>query len=605
MTLAEPRDSNPSRAPRPNGTPSTSCAASQGLAMARPWASATTVLGLTGALYALGHDGLVYVLGWTGGLVLMMLMVTPHLQGAGRLSMLGFFAERYPGRLPRRLAGAGLALCLFPLLVAQFHGVGLSAARLFGIDGTLAVWVGLATVLTATLVIAMLSRTQHSWRLFLRMEAGLFLLLLAAYVCPLVLLSLDRYGLPVPQLTYGPALAEIVGLEQTFIERRLADASKLKLHTKPFASLDTTTVFALLLCLTAGVAALPHMFASYLTVAPTRTALRHGVPRAAAWGLLWVVALFLTAPAYAAFTKLSVYSTLVGQRLTDVPAWVFVYGRYPNPLKPDSGLVDICGKAATDLPTILKTCGASHLGIVRLQDVAIHPDVLVLATPEIANLPFAITLLVGIAALIASLAGAESVMRTLGGRAFSRDRSDDASLTAGAGYGGPAWVAVTWAFGFALLAATVATQPPADIITLASWSFSLAAAGLFPALILGLWWRQATAWGCILGVITGFAVTLYYILGTRAFAPQFYETWSFLSSAAPNAALKFAALKKAWLAAADGPAREAAWIALNSQAQSLANWWGIKPIAAGVFGMVAGFAAFVLGSLLLPIRVKF
>jgi cation/acetate symporter len=148
----------------------------------------------------------------------------------------------------------------------------------------------------------------------------------------------------------------------------------------------------------------------------------------------------------------------------------------------------------------------------------------------------------------------------------------------------------------AIAAAYVASTRPSDILSMVAWAFSLAAAGLFPALVLGIWWKRTSTAGAIAGIITGFGVCIYYLVATRYFATSFYEMWGFLSSATAEGAAKYAELKAAFAAAAPD-AQAAAWKALDTHAQVVANWWGIKNISAAAFGLPVGFIVMIVVSL--------
>ncbi len=158
--------------------------------------------------------------------------------------------------------------------------------------------------------------------------------------------------------------------------------------------------------------------------------------------------------------------------------------------------------------------------------------------------------------------------------------------------------------GVAIIAAWVASGRPADIVAMVAWAFSLAAAGLFPALVLGIWWKRCTKAGAIAGIIAGFGVTLYYLVGTRYYAMGFYEMWSGLSGASQAAVARYAELKAAWVAAAEGPAKAAAWVAFDRHAQLVANWFGIRNISAAMFGLPVGFVVMIVVSLMTPAPSK-
>jgi cation/acetate symporter len=151
----------------------------------------------------------------------------------------------------------------------------------------------------------------------------------------------------------------------------------------------------------------------------------------------------------------------------------------------------------------------------------------------------------------------------------------------------------------AAAAAYTASTKPGDILSMVAWAFSLAAAGIFPALVMGIWWKRATTAGAIAGMILGFGVCLYYLVGTRYFAVSFHETWSWLGEATVAQKAQFAKLKEAWIAAPEA-GKAAAYAALDRQAQTIASWWGVRNISAGLFGLPVGFIAIWIVSLLTP-----
>jgi cation/acetate symporter len=152
-------------------------------------------------------------------------------------------------------------------------------------------------------------------------------------------------------------------------------------------------------------------------------------------------------------------------------------------------------------------------------------------------------------------------------------------------------------FVVALAAAGVASTKPSDILSMVAWAFSLAAAGLFPALVMGIWWKRTNGWGAAAGMIVGFGLCLYYLVGTRYFASSFYETWGFLSNANDAAIAKYNELKTAWQSAAPD-AQAAAWTAFDKHAQTMANWWGLRNISAALFALPLGFFVMWLVSLM-------
>lgn len=546
---------------------------------------AASFMGMAGTLFVLGYDGLTFLLGVTGGFVLIAILIAPYLRKSGSYTVPDFVAARYAGTLPRLLAVVVLIACSFAFLVAQIYGVGLIASRFLGIDFAIAVYAGAGVILLCSMPGGMRGVT---WT-----QVAQYIVLIVAYLTPVVILSWENYGLPFPQLTYGQALADIAKLEQGFLAQKLADVRTFKAHAQPFTTYDQLNFFGLILCIMAGTASLPHVLTRYLTTPSAREA-RVSV----AWSLFFIFLLCFTAPAYAAFAKLELYSTLIGRPLAELPPWIYIYGSMLDPLKPELGLVNICGKAALDLATVLVNCGASHPGSLRLQDFSIDPDIVVISMPEIAGMPYVIAGLVAAGALAAALATANGLLLAIA-NALSHDvyyKTFDPAASARQHL----IIARALLLAVAGIAAYAASTKPSDIVSVVAWTFSLAAAGLFPALVLGIWWKRANKWGAIAGMVLGFGITLYYLAGTRYFAPQFYEDWQALSNAAPMAAAKFKILKQAWLAAPEGPAKAAAWLAFDGHARTVANWWGVKNIAAGLFGIPVGFIAIILVSLVTP-----
>ena len=548
-----------------------------GMATGADWMSGASFVGMAGTLFLLGYDGLAFVLGWTGGYVLVAVLIAPFLRKFGAYTVPDFFSERYGGAFARLLAVIVLISCSFTYVVAQIYATGLIASRFLDLDFQVAVYAGLVGILLCSMLGGMKAVT---WT-----QVAQYIVLIVAYLLPVVILSAKKYGIPVPQLTYGQAIQDITNLEQSMISKGLADAKTLKPHIKPFTTYDPLNFFALILCLMVGTASLPHILMRYFTTPSVREA-RSSV----AWSLFFIFLLYFTAPAYAAFSKLEVYSLInKGTNLTDLPQWIYTYGKI--------GLIKLCGKDAVDAAAVAAAC-AGKATQLRLQDLNINTDVIVLSTPEIAGMPYVIAGLVAAGGLAAALSTADGLLLAIA-NALSHDiyykLIDPNAPTARRLVASRIMLLIV-----AVVAAYVASTKPADILSMVAWAFSLAAAGIFPALTLGVWWKRANTPGAVLGMILGFGTTLYYLVGTRYFAPSFYEMWSWLGTATPAAAQKYADLKAAWMAAAPGDAQAAAWKAFDTHAQGIASWWGVKNISAALFGLPVGFLTIIIVSLLTP-----
>jgi cation/acetate symporter len=561
-----------------------------GMATAADWMSAASFIGMAGTLYALGYDGLAFILGWTGGYVLVATLIAPFLRKFGCYTIPDFLAFRFGGNGARIMGVIVLMSCSFTYVVAQIVGTGLIGSRLLGMSFELAVFVGLVGILVCSMLGGMRAVT---WT-----QVAQYIVLIIAYLVPVVMLSAQKFGIPIPQLTYGQVIAEITAREGQMIQQGLATAAQIKPHATPgFAdgigndTQDWLNYFSLILCLMVGTASLPHVLMRYFTTPSVREA-RSSV----SWTLLFIFILYFTAPAYAAFAKLEVFTDLIGQNIANLPAWIYSYGKV--------GLVQVCGVNATDPGAVAAACQkiAGHAGILRLGDFRIDNDAIVISTPEIAGLPYVVAGLVAAGGLAAALSTADGLLLAIA-NALSHDVYNR-MIDKNAPVARKLIVARVLLILVAILAAWVASGRPADIVAMVAWAFSLAAAGLFPALVLGIWWKRCTTAGAIAGMIAGFGLTLYYLVGSRYYAVDFYETWRGLSGASQAAAARFVELKAAWAAAADGAAKTAAFTALDRHAQTIANWWGIRNISAATFGLPLGFAVMIIVSLMTPAPSK-
>ncbi len=545
-----------------------------GMATGADWMSAASFIGMAGTLYLLGYDGLAYVLGWTGGYVLVAILVAPYLRKFGAYTVPDFLSARYGGNFARILGVIVLFSCSFTYVVAQIYGTGIISARFLGLDFNIAVYVGLAGILVCSMLGGMRAVT---WT-----QVAQYIVLIVAYLVPAIWMSTVKTGIPIPQLTYGLALQNITSLEAL---QGIAVG-----HVTPFVhgGFNAPNYFLLILCLMVGTASLPHVLMRYFTTPSVREA-RVSV----AWSLLFIFILYFTAPAYAAFAKWTMLdltaSGLTPENIAEKAAWMMRWA------SADGTLVQICGKAAVDAAAIAAACAEQGVTAIGFANINLNADMIVLATPEMAGMPYVISGLVAAGGLAAALSTADGLLLAIA-NALSHDIYYK-MLDTNAPTTRRLLVSRVLLIVVAIAAAYVASTRPSDILSMVAWAFSLAAAGLFPALVLGIWWKRTTTAGAIAGIVAGFAVCVYYLVATRYFAPSFYETWGWLSSATAEGAARYAELKAA-VAAAAPDAQAAAFKAFDTHAQVLANWWGIKNISAAAFGLPVGFAVMVVVSLL-------
>ena len=361
----------------------------------------------------------------------------------------------------------------------------------------------------------------------------------------------------------------------------LATVANLKPHISPFINYTPLNFFAIILCMMVGTASLPHILMRYFTTPSVRAA-RQSV----AWSLLFIFLLYFSAPAYAAFSKLEVYTNIIGRDLTAIRPWIFNWG--------ELGLVQICGKNASSIDAIVAACKAiaGHPGVVRLQDFIINTDVIVLSTPEIAGLPYVISGLVAAGGLAAALSTADGLLLAIA-NALSHDvyykMIDPNAPTVRR-----LMVARVLLLVVAVIAAATAATKPGDILAMVGWAFSLAMAGNFPALVMGVWWKRATSTGAICGIIAGFGLCLFYLVTTRYFPGAGVKYFGMTSLLNPITGAPLVDIAKAM-------ALPNAMESFPTLAHPLANkvgWFGLTNIACGMLGAPLGFAVIYVVSLL-------
>lgn len=553
-----------------------------GMATGSDWMSAASFISMAGGLYVAGYDGLAFVLGWTGGYVLVAILLAPYLRKFGQYTVPDFLGARYGGNVARFIGILVLLAASFTYVVAQVNGVGLIASRYLQIDFQVACFVGLLGILVCSMLGGMRAVT---WT-----QVAQYIILIVAYLMPVVILSAQVTGVPIPELMYGQVLQKIQALEPTL--------GVVKSHVAPFVNAkgeyDFTAAlnyFALIFCLMIGTASLPHILMRYFTTPNVKQA-RQSV----GWSLFFIFLLYFTAPSYAAFAKLEVYQNIIGQSVATLPAWVQSWGAV--------GLVGACDAAnAAELFSMCKGVIGNGDGILQLAEFKIHADAIVLATPEIAGLPFVVSGLVMAGGLAAALSTADGLLLAIA-NALSHDvyyrMIDPHASTRNRLIASRALLVVV-----AIAAAAVAGLRLDYIIAMVAWAFSIAASGLFAALVLGIWWKRTTGIAASLGMLSGFVVCLFYLISTYFYPDWFIGMFGSADKVAgmSDLAAKVAEAKAALAAAGDTAAAEikgavgAAETAYKTYLTNNATWWGIKNISCGMFGIPVAFAVTIVVSL--------
>lgn len=442
-----------------------------GLAIGADWMSAASFISMAGALYLLGYEGLAYITGWTGGYVLLVLLLGPYLRKFGQFTIPDFIGARYPGAASRIIAALIAIIISFTYLTAQVTGVGIIMSRFLGLNYALGVVVGLSAVLLCSFLGGMKAIT---WT-----QCVQGIILVVAYLVPVAWLSFKLTGVPIPQLMYGEALRNIAALE--------AEQGITPSYIEPFNDWSPLSFLALTLCLMFGTAGMPHILVRFYTV-PTVRESRTSV----SWALIWIAILYLTAPAYAAFSRWEILQDIVGRPTDELPAWAANW-------------------AETGLLTIAETPeeGGNGDGVLQYGELRIDQDLIVLATPEIAGLPATVVALVAAGGMAAALSTADGLLMVIAS-AVAHDIYHR-TLNPKAGLREQLWVGRTMILVAAALATVTAVQRLAIIVQMVAWAFSLAAATFFPALVLGIFWKGATSRGAAAGMVCGLLATAAYM----------------------------------------------------------------------------------------------
>ncbi|HQZ45175.1 MAG TPA: cation acetate symporter [Usitatibacteraceae bacterium] len=584
-----------------------------GMATGADWMSAASFIGMAGTLYLTGFQGLSFIMGWTGGYVLVALLLAPYLRKFGQFTIPDFLGARYGGNIVRSFGVMAAILCSFTYVVAQIYGVGIITARFTGLEFGIGVFVGLAGILVCSFLGGMRAVT---WT-----QVAQYIILIVAYMIPVVWLSVKHTGVPVPQAVYGKVLERLTAREKELtadpkeqevrgifaarakaaddkikglpasyqtekdaITKKLEDlraaaAPKAELdaaeaavksfpesaeaakekwtkdkagaagrtapprpHATPYpgkdeAARDTARLnfIGVVFCMMFGTAALPHILMRYYTTPSVQEA-RVSV----FWSLFFIFLLYFTAPALAVLAKFDVYTLVIGKSFAELPRWVNAW-------------------QAVDA-SLLSIVDINKDGIVQLAEMVIGGDIIVLATPEIAGLPYVISGLVAAGGLAAALSTADGLLLTIA-NALSHDVyykmiNPSASPTM------RITVAKSLLLVVAVIAAYVTSLKPGNILFLVGAAFSMAASAFFPALVMGIFWKRASKWGAIAGIVAGLGVCLYYMVHT-------YPT--FIS-----------------------------WFGTTP----MTKWFGLEPISAGMFGVPVGIITIYVVSLITPAPEK-
>lgn len=586
-----------------------------GMATGADWMSAASFIGMAGTLYLTGFGGLAFILGWTGGYCLVALFLAPYLRKFGQFTIPDFLGARFEGNLPRFIGIVGAILCSFTYVVAQIYGVGLITARLTGLAFEVGIFAGLAGILVCSFLGGMRAVT---WT-----QVAQYVILIIAYMLPVVWLSVKHTGNPIPQAVYGYTLEKVTAkeaellkdpkeLEVRAIYKARSDAAVEKLKDVPASmAADKAAAekaledlkasngsVAAIKAAEAAIAALPKdetaAKAAYTAARTSNAAkaappIRHAQPfpgkdeaaqNIARKNFLALVFCLMIGTAALPHILMRYYTTPSVKEARESVAWslFFIFLLYFTAPAlavlakfevytvlvntPFDKLPEWIARWSTVDKSLLSVVDINKDGILQLAEMSIGGDIIVLATPEIGGLPYVVSGMVAAGGLAAALSTADGLLLTIA-NALSHDlyykMIDPNASTARRVMVSKALLLVV-----ALCAAYVAAQKPADILFLVSAAFSFAAATFFPALTLGIFWKRANKWGASLGMVAGLGITFYYMVTTQ---PWLYKLTHGGS-------------------------------ALTPEVLKANTWWDIAPISAGLFGVPLGFIVIIVVSML-------
>ena len=458
-----------------------------GMATAADWMSGASFVALAGGIYFGGHGYLAFVVGWTGGYVLVNSLMAPYLRKFGCYTVPDFIGTRYGGNTARFVAVIILVVASFTYVTAQINATGTIAARALQIPFEVGVWFGLLGILLCSMLGGMRAVT---WT-----QVAQYIVLIIAYLVPVIWMSNKQGFGVIPHFSYGDAVARIAELEQT-LKVGMAAAEQVAgvkvlttLHNAPEGGMAAWKFVTLAFCMMAGTASLPHILMRYFTTPSVRAA-----RKSVAWSLLFIFLLYFTAPALATLTKLQLLdpnlaTSIIGKAIADVNALEWVQ------------------KWASVGMLAIKDSNAD--GILQINEFFMRPDIVVLATPEIAGLPYVISGLVAAGGMAAAMSTADGLLLAIA-NALSHDLYykiiDPKADTSHRLIVARALLIVIGALG-----ALVASMKLTGILGAVAWAFCFACSGLFFPLVLGIWWRRANRPGAIAGMIAGFVAGSAYL----------------------------------------------------------------------------------------------
>ena len=448
-----------------------------GMATAADWMSAASFISMAGLISFMGFDGSVYLMGWTGGYVLLALLLAPYLRKFGKFTVPDFIGERYYSKTARIVAVLCALLVSFTYVAGQMRGVGVVFSRFLEVDINTGVIIGMIIVLFYAVLGGMKGITYT--------QVAQYCVLIFAFMVPAIFISIQMTGSPIPQLGMGAKGADGVYL----LEKLNGLSTELGFAEYTKGTKSTLDVFAITAALMVGTAGLPHVIVRFFTVKRVRDA-----RKSAGLALLFIAILYTTAPAVAVFARTNLINTVSNQPYANMPAWFSNWEK--------TGLLTFEDKNGDGL--------IQYVAPPEINELTVDRDIMVLANPEIANLPAWVIALVAAGSLAAALSTAAglllvisaSVSHDLIKNVFNPNISEKQELIA----------ARLSAVGAVVVAGYFGINPPGFVAAVVALAFGLAAASIFPAIIMGIFNKKMNKEGAITGMVVGISLMLFYML---------------------------------------------------------------------------------------------
>lgn len=465
-----------------------------GMATAADWMSAASFISLAGIVSFQGYDGSVYLMGWTGGYVLLALLLAPYLRKFGKFTVPDFIGDRYYSNTARVVAVLAALIVSFTYVAGQMRGVGIVFSRYLEVDINTGVYIGMAIVLFYAVLGGMKGITYT--------QVAQYCVLIFAFMVPAIFISFQMTGNPIPQLGFGGS-----GEDGIYLLDKLDGLStELGFHEYSSGSKSMIDVFAITTALMVGTAGLPHVIVRFFTVPRVKDA-----RVSAGWALFFIAILYTTVPAVAVFARIKLVETVSNTKYEELPQWFNNWEK--------TGLLKFDDKNADGV--------VQYVADKEVNELTIDQDIMVLANPEIAQLPNWVVALVGaggLAAALSTAAGlllviASSISHDLFKKIIKPDISEKGELIA-ARLSAAVAVCIAGYFGI---------NPPGFVAAVVALAFGLAAASFFPAILLGIFDKRMNKEGAISGMIIGLSLMTFYMakykLGWIGDMPDKSEWW--------------------------------------------------------------------------------